>query len=119
MQRRLPHFIVYAFQWVEWVLYGSAPMSGVRTDARYTVGFHGGLGRGDLRTKLFAAAEAIAIVLGEDEQHEGVDAAVRVTQTDADVVHVDEYGGGLLDAEVDDLDNVVGRPADKEQSDYH
>lgn len=119
LQRRPPLYMVCASCGSERVLDSSAPMTGVRTDARSAVGFHGGLGHGDLRTQLFASAQAIAIVLGEDEQHEGVDAAVRVTQADADVVRVDECAGGLPDAEVDDLDDVVGRPADKEQGDNH
>lgn len=64
-------------------------------------------------------AQALAVVLGEEEQHERVDATVRVAEADADVVRVDEGDGGPVVAQVDHLDDVVGRPADQEQGDDH
>lgn len=63
--------------------------------------------------------ETLAVILGKDEQHERVDAAVGVTQADADVVGVDKGEGGRVVAQVDDLYHVVGRPADQEQGDDH
>ena len=44
-----------------------------------------------------APTKALPVVLREDEQHERVDAAVGVAQADADVVGVDEGGGGVRD----------------------
>lgn len=67
----------------------------------------------------FLVAEALAIILGENEQHERVDAAVRVAEADADVVGVDEGDGGVVVADVEHLNDVVGRPADQEQADDH
>lgn len=64
-------------------------------------------------------AQALAVILGEDEQHERVDAAVRVAEADADVVRIDEGDGGRAVAQVDHLDDVVGRPADQEQGNDH
>lgn len=64
-------------------------------------------------------AETLAVILGENEQHERVDAAVRVAQTDADVVGVDEGDGRIVVAYVQHLNDVVGRPADEEQADDH
>lgn len=54
------------------------------------------------------AAEALAVILGKDEQHERVDAAVGVAEADADVVDVDESNGRRVIAQVDHLDDVVG-----------
>lgn len=67
----------------------------------------------------FPVAEALAVILGEDEQHERVDAAVRVAEADADVVGVDEGHGRVVVADVQHLDDVVGRPAEQEQADDH
>lgn len=64
-------------------------------------------------------AEAFAVILGENEQHERVDAAVRVAEADADVVGVDEGDARVVVAYVEHLDDVVGRPADQEQADDH
>lgn len=64
-------------------------------------------------------AQALSVVLSEDEQHERVDAAVRVAEADADVVGVDEGDGGRVVGQVDHLDDVVGRPAHQEQGDDH
>lgn len=64
-------------------------------------------------------AEALAVTLGEDEQHERVDAAVRVAETDADVVGVDEGHRRVVVADVEHLNDVVGRPADEEEADDH
>lgn len=64
-------------------------------------------------------AETLAVVLGEDEQHERVDAAVGVAEADADVVGVDEGDGGRVVGQVEHLDDVVGRPAEQEQADDH
>lgn len=64
-------------------------------------------------------AQALAVILSEEEQHERVDAAVGVAEADADVVGVDEGDGGLVVAQVDHLNDVVGRPADEEQGDDH
>lgn len=64
-------------------------------------------------------AEAFAVILGENEQHERVDAAVRVAETDADVVGVDEGDGRVVVAYVEHLNDVVGRPADEKQADDH
>lgn len=66
-----------------------------------------------------SATEAVAIVLGEDEQHERVDAAVGVAQADADVVDIYEGDGGRVVAQVDHLNDMVGRPANQEQCNYH
>lgn len=79
---------------------------------------------GDLGGLLGAAqhlpvAETLAVILGENEQHERVDAAVRVAETDADVVGVDKGDGRVVVAYVEHLDDVVGRPADQEQADDH
>lgn len=79
---------------------------------------------GDLRGLLGAAhhllvAKAFAVILGENEQHERVDAAVRVAEADADVVGVDEGDGRVVVAYVEHLNDVVGRPADQEQADDH
>lgn len=67
----------------------------------------------------FFVAETFAVILGENEQHERVDAAVRVAEADADVVGVDEGDGGVVVADVQHLNDVVGRPADQEQADDH
>lgn len=67
----------------------------------------------------FLVAEAFAVILGKNEQHEWVDAAVRVAEADADVVGVDEGHGRVVVANVEHLNNVVGRPADQEQADDH
>lgn len=67
----------------------------------------------------FLVAEAFAVILGENEQHERVDAAVRVAETDADVVGVDEGDGRVVVAYVEHLNDVVGRPADEKQADDH
>lgn len=53
-------------------------------------------------------AEAFAVILGEDEQHERVDAAVGVAEADADVVGVDEGDARVVVAYVEHLDDVVG-----------
>lgn len=53
-------------------------------------------------------AETLAVVLGEDEQHERVDAAVGVAEADADVVGVDEGDCGRVVGQVEHLDDVVG-----------
>lgn len=66
-----------------------------------------------------SVAKALTVILGEDEQHERVDAAVGVAEADADVVGVDEGDGGGVVAQVDHLDDVVRRPADKKQGDDH
>ena len=44
---------------------------------------------------------------------------MRVAEADADVVGVDEGDGRRVVAQVDHLDDVVGRPADQEQRDDH
>lgn len=54
-----------------------------------------------------SAAKALAVVLGEDEQHERVDAAVGVAETDTDVVGVDEGNSRGCVSQVDHLDHVV------------
>lgn len=66
-----------------------------------------------------SAAKTLAVILGEDEQHERVDAAVEVAEADADVVGVDKSNRRGVVAQVDHLDDVVGRPADQEQGDHH
>lgn len=63
--------------------------------------------------------KTLAVILGEDEQHERVDAAVGVAEADADVVGVDEGKGGGVVGQVDHLDDVVGRPAYQEEGDDH
>lgn len=65
------------------------------------------------------SAQTLTVILGEDEQHERIDAAVRVAEADADVVGIDKSDGWLVVAQVDHLDDVVGRPADQEQGDDH
>lgn len=65
------------------------------------------------------SAQALTIILGKDEQHERIDAAVGVAEADADVVGIDKSNGWLIVAQVDHLDDVVGRPADEEQGDDH
>lgn len=65
------------------------------------------------------SAQTLTVILGEDEQHERIDAAVRVAEADADVVGIDESDGWLVVAQVDHLDDVVGWPADQEQGDDH
>lgn len=64
-------------------------------------------------------AEALAVILGKNEQHERVDAAVGVAEADADVVGVDERNSRGVVAQVDHLDDMVRRPADQEQGDDH
>lgn len=54
------------------------------------------------------SAQTLTVILGEDEQHERIDAAVRVAEADADVVGIDESDGWLVVAQVDHLDDVVG-----------
>lgn len=63
--------------------------------------------------------QTLSVVLSKDEQHERIDAAVGVAEADADVVGVDEGDRRPVVAQVDHLDDVVGRPADQEQSDDH
>lgn len=107
---------VQAWLWLD----GGAAVVGVRADSGAAVGLHGGLGGGGVgAAEVAAAAEALAVVLGEDEQHERVDAAVRVAQADADVVGVDEDAGGMRDAQVDHLDDVIRGPAHQKQANDH
>lgn len=78
----------------------------------------------DLRCVLGAvqrvpATQTLAVVLGKDEQHEGVDAAVGITEANADVVRVDKGDGRGVVAQVDHLDDVVGGPADQKHCDDH
>lgn len=80
---------------------------------------HGDLGRVLRAMPPVSVAQALAVILGEDEQHERVDAAVRVAQADADVVGVDEGDGGRVVGQVEHLDDVVGRPTDEEEADDH
>lgn len=80
---------------------------------------HGDLGRVLRAVPRVPVAQALAVVLGEDEQHERVDAAVRVAQADADVVGVDEGDGGRIVGQIEHLDDVVRRPAEEEEADDH
>lgn len=78
----------------------------------------------DLRCVLGAvqrisAAQAFAVVLGKDEQHERVDAAVGVAEANADVVRVHERDGRGVVAQVYHLDDMVGGPADQKHGDNH
>lgn len=66
-----------------------------------------------------SVAKTLAVILGEDEQHERVDAAVGVAEADADVVGVHEGDSGVVVGQVDHLNDMVGRPADQEQGDDH
>lgn len=66
-----------------------------------------------------SATKALTVILGKDEQHERVDAAVRVAEADADVVSIDEGNSRGVVAQVDHLNDMVGRPADQEQGDHH
>lgn len=66
-----------------------------------------------------SAAKTLTVVLGKDEQHERVDAAVGVAEADADVVGVDEGNSWRIVAQVDHLNDVVGRPADQEHCNDH
>ena len=98
-------------------------------DSAAVVGIIGGTGtirfdHGDLGWVLGAVqcvpgTKTLAVILGEDEQHERVDAAVGVAEADADVVGVDEGKGGGVVGQVDHLDDVVGRPAYQEEGDDH
>lgn len=66
-----------------------------------------------------SVAKALAVILGENEQHERVDAAVGVAEADADVVGVDKGNGGGVVGQVEHLNDMVGRPADQEQAYDH
>lgn len=69
--------------------------------------------------QLVSVAKTLAVILSEDEQHEWVDAAVGIAEADADVIGVHKGNSGVVVGQVDHLNDVVGRPADQEQSDNH
>ena len=52
--------------------------------------------------------------LTEDDVQKGGDAAVGIAHADGDVVGIREGGAGLIDAKMDELENVIGCPAHKE-----
>lgn len=64
-------------------------------------------------------AKTLTVILGENEQHEGVDAAVGVAEADADVIGIDKGNSGGVVGQVEHLNDMVGRPADQEQADDH
>lgn len=91
-------------------------MGGIWTHARASLRLHRGLGH----VACFAmTTQTLTIVLRKDQQHEWIDAAVRVAQTDADVVSIDEGRCGLLDTKVDHLDHMIRCPAQQEECNNH
>lgn len=55
-----------------------------------------------------SAAKTLTVILGKDEQHERVDAAMGVAEADSDVVGVDKSNRWGVVAQVDHLNDVVG-----------
>lgn len=92
-------------------------MAGVRTNAGAPFGLHRGFG--SVAAVLPMVAQTLSVVLGKDEQHERVDAAVGVAQADTDVISVHEGGRGVLYAQINDLNHVIWRPAQQEECDDH
>lgn len=80
---------------------------------------HSELGRVLGAVQHIPAAKTLAVVLCKDEQHERVDAAVGVAEADTDVVGVDKGNSWRVVAQVDHLNDMVGRPTDQEQRDDH
>lgn len=66
-----------------------------------------------------SVAKTLAVILGKNEQHERVYAAVGVAETDADVVGVDKGNSGGVVGQIEHLNDMVRRPADQEQADNH
>lgn len=84
-------------------------MGGIRTHARTSFRLHCVLGH--VAASFTMTAKTLTVVLSKDQEHEWVDAAVRVAQADADVVGVDKGCRRLLDAQVDHLDHMIRCPA--------
>lgn len=112
-------YIVYLQSDTSLCLYDGEAVVGIVADTGTICFDHRELGRVLGAVQRVPAAKPVAVVLGEDEQHERVDAAVRVAQADADVVGVVEGDRGRAVAQVDHLNDVVRRPADQEQRDDH
>lgn len=102
------------------LLHGCAVVVGVGGHVGAVCLDHSGLGGILWRApQLLPVTETLAIVLSEDKQHQRVDAAVGVTQTDTDVVDIDKGVGWPVVAQVNHLDHVIRTPAHQEESNDH
>lgn len=53
-------------------------------------------------------AKTLTVILGENEQHEGVYAAVGVAEADADVIGIDKGNSWGVVGQVEHLNDMIG-----------
>lgn len=64
-------------------------------------------------------AQTLTVVLCKDQEHEWVDAAVRIAQTYTDIVGVDKDQCWLFNTQVDHLNHMIWCPAQQEECNNH
>lgn len=92
-------------------------MGGIGTQAGASLSLYRVLGH--VASCFASTTQALAVVLCKDQQHERVDAAVRVAQANAYVVGVDKGRRGILDPQVDNLDHMIWCPAQQKKRYNH